>query len=76
MARTRTAAPTRKVAASGIAGALSVVLIWAARQFAHTEVPPEVASAITIILAFLVGYITPPADGEVIDDVPAVPVHP
>jgi len=68
MARSSSALPTRKVAAGGAAGALSIIIVWAARQFGHTEIPAEVASAFTTLLAFLVSYITPSAAGEVVDD--------
>jgi hypothetical protein len=71
MAHTRTNYPTQKVTAVGVAGAVSIVIIWALHQFAHLDMPSEVASAITTIIAFLAGYLTPPASGEVIDDAPA-----
>jgi len=46
-----------KVQNAGIAGALTVVLVWAATLLG-VEVPPEVASAITTILSFAAGFIT------------------
>jgi hypothetical protein len=49
-------APTNKVAAAGIGGSLSVVLVWVAGMFG-VEVPAEVASAITTIVAFFAGYL-------------------
>jgi hypothetical protein len=76
MARTRTNYPTQKVTAAGAAGAVSIVLVWALHQFAHLDMPAEVASAITTLLAFLTGYLTPPANGEVIDDTTSAPVMP
>lgn len=45
-----------KVAAAGIAGAVTVVLVWAA-SLAGVAVPPEVASAVTTLIAFGAGYI-------------------
>jgi len=56
--------PTQKVAAAGAAGAVSVLVVWALRQFLQVDMPLEVASACTTILAFLAGYLTPPASGE------------
>lgn len=50
------AAPTEKVAAAGIAGSLTVLLVWLAGQ-AGIEVPPEVASAVTTLVAFVAGYL-------------------
>ncbi len=51
-----TAAPTNKVAAAGVAGALTIVLVYFA-GLAGLEVPPEVASAVTALLAFSAGYL-------------------
>ena len=54
--------PTRKVGASALAGALSVVLVWVLNTFVLTgpiKITGEVASAITTILAFAVGYFVP-----------------
>jgi hypothetical protein len=45
-----------KVQAAGWAGAASIVLVWGA-SLAGLEVPPEVASAITVLLATAAGYI-------------------
>lgn len=50
--------PVRKVSAAGLAGALSVVLVFILGQF-KIEVTPEVASAITTVLAFAAGYLVP-----------------
>lgn len=52
------AVPVPKIAAAGIAGALSVVVVWAAGQFTQVDIPPEVASAMTTIVSFIAGYLT------------------
>lgn len=52
-----TLAPTNKVLAGGIAGACSVILIYVLGEFG-IEMPPEVASAITFLLATGAGYMT------------------
>jgi putative flippase GtrA len=49
-------APTNKVAAAGIGGALAIVLIWIAGLF-NVEVPPEVAASIAAIVSFATGYL-------------------
>lgn len=59
------AAPVRKVAAGGIAGAITVVLVWIASAVFKVDIPPEVASAITVIVGFIVAYLVPPAANEV-----------
>ena len=48
--------PTKKVAAAGTAGAASIVLVWLLGQ-AGVEVPAEVASALTTLIAFAGGYL-------------------
>jgi hypothetical protein len=51
--------PSRKVGASALAGALSVVVVWVLNTFVLTgavKITGEVASAITTIFTFAVGY--------------------
>lgn len=45
----------RKVQAAGWAGAVTVVLVWAV-SLAGVEVPPEVASAVTVLFATGAGW--------------------
>jgi len=47
-----------KILSAGIAGAITVVLLWVLSMFG-VNVPAEVASAVTIIVAFAVGYLRP-----------------
>jgi len=51
-----TAVPTAKVAAAGIGGSVSIVLIWILSQLG-IDMPAEVASAITAIVSFAAGYL-------------------
>ncbi len=46
-----------KVAAGGLAGALSLIILWGV-SFGVT-VPPEVAAAFTSVLAFIGGWLAP-----------------
>lgn len=46
-----------KVTAATIAGAVTIILVWVVGQLG-VNVPPEVASAVTTILAFAAGYLT------------------
>lgn len=48
--------PNRKVGAGALAGAVMVVGVFTAEQLG-TEIPPEVASAMTTILTFGVSYL-------------------
>lgn len=52
------AAPTQKVAVGAIAGSITVVLVYLVKTVLNVEVPPEVASAVTVILSFLSSYFT------------------
>lgn len=47
-----------KVSAAGIAGAVSIILVFMLDQLG-IKLPVEVGSAITTILSFVVGYMTP-----------------
>jgi len=46
-----------KVAAGGIAGSLSVCVVYVVGHF--VTVPPEVASAVTVIVSGVAGYFAP-----------------
>lgn len=49
-------APTTKVAAGGVAGALTILVVWILGLL-HVTVPPEVASALTVVISFATSYI-------------------
>ena len=50
--------PVPKVAAAGIAGAITVILIFAVQLiWPDVEIPAPVSSAVTAIIAFAAGYI-------------------
>lgn len=51
-----------KVVAAGAAGAVTVVLVWVASPF-NVTVPPEVASAITVLVSVAAGYLQPAKPG-------------
>lgn len=50
--------PNRKVAAGGLSGGLSLIIVWLLGQ-TDAEVPPEVAAALTTVITFVVGYFVP-----------------
>lgn len=43
---------------ASLGGAVTIVGVWAAKQFAGVEVPDYVAQAITLIVAVLLGHLT------------------
>lgn len=49
-----------KVQAAGAAGAVSILVVWVAGLFG-LEVPPEAASAFTVLIATVAGYLKPSA---------------
>ncbi len=63
--RVASARPLAKINAVALAGAVTVVVAWAMRQFAGIELPAEVQAAITTLIASLAGYLTPLLPGEV-----------
>lgn len=50
--------PVRKVAVGGAAGAFTIIIVWVAGLLG-LDVPPEVASAFTVLITFAVSYFTP-----------------
>lgn len=51
----------KKVTAATLAGAVVTILIWLLR-LVDVEVPPEVAAAVTTVLAAAAGYLAPHTD--------------
>ena len=62
--KTATSAPTRKVAAGGLGGAVSVIVIAIIRYTLHTDIDPILASAITTVVSFGVAYFVPPGASD------------
>lgn len=50
--------PTAKVTAATLAGAITTVFVWGLKQYAHVDLPGEVAAALTTIIAFAAGWMT------------------
>ena len=50
--------PNRKVGSAGLAGALSVLVIWILGE-SGIDISAEVAAALTTVLMFAVGYLVP-----------------
>lgn len=51
-----TSAPTAKVAAAGIGGSISIVVVYLIQELFGVVIPAEVASALTAIISFVSGY--------------------
>lgn len=50
---------TPKAASSGVAGSVSVILIWVLSSICHITIPPEIASAFTVVISFGVAAFAP-----------------
>lgn len=61
--------PQHKVAVSGLAGAIACLLLYALDRFAGVSLPPAEASALTVIVHFVVGYWVRPQLHETVPDV-------
>lgn len=48
-----------KVAASGLAGAVAVILVWVLHQFLNVDPPPEVTVSAIVVFQFVIGYLVP-----------------
>lgn len=48
--------PTRKVSAGAFAGAVTTVAVWALAEYGGTELPPEIASSVTVIVTGIVSW--------------------
>ena len=67
MARMRSATPAQKVTAGAVAGAVTTIVIWVLKAYAHIEVPGEIAAAITTVLTFVVAYVVPPSPNDQVE---------
>lgn len=54
--------PSRKVNSAALAGGISIMLVWAVKQWGGVEMPAEVASGFTTVLSFITGYFVPDAE--------------
>ncbi len=48
-----------KAVSAGIFGAVTIVVVWTARTAFQIEIPPEVASAMTVIISTGATWFTP-----------------
>ncbi|HEY7483139.1 MAG TPA: hypothetical protein VH912_01635 [Streptosporangiaceae bacterium] len=52
-------APEKKVTAATLAAAVTTIVIWILRTFAHIDIPAEVAVAISTVVVAVAGYMAP-----------------
>lgn len=56
---TATNRPIQKVYVPAAVGSFVTILVWVLQTYAGTDLPPAVIAAITTLLMFGAGYITP-----------------
>jgi Mg/Co/Ni transporter MgtE len=59
--------PRRKIITGGIAGAVTVVIVFVLNAYVlpgDKPIPADIASAITTIITFAISFLTPPGEGE------------
>lgn len=54
--------PVAKVKGGGVAGASTVVVLWALEQFAHLQLPGVVQAAVGVLVTAGFAYLVPGAD--------------
>lgn len=50
--------PQPKVVAGGLAGAVTVLVVWGLKQFAGVDLPADAAAALTVIVSTVASYLT------------------
>ena len=58
--------PIRKVTAGALGGAAVTVVLFGIKSMLKTDIPPDVASALTALLTFAISYMTPAADEDLL----------
>ena len=67
--RMSTNVPAQKVIAASLGAALAQLIVHAISVYApDVPVPPEVQAALTVVLTFAAGYLTPPAGRDTVVD--------
>lgn len=64
-------APTSKVTAAGVGGAVALIVVWVLSLF-HVDVPTLVSAAVTLVVSVGAGYVVPEKNPT--DEPPAPPV--
>ena len=59
-----TAAPSRKVAVGGVAGAMVTVVVFVLNNYLKPPIPADISTALTVILSFAASYWVPPAETD------------
>jgi putative flippase GtrA len=62
-----TGVPVRKVAAGGLAGAVTTILVWVLNKYVlKSPIEGDIGAAITTVLSFIVSYFIPPSANETV----------
>ena len=66
MAKQISGKPIRKVTAGALGGAATTIVLFVLKSAWDINVPPDVASALTVMLTFAVSYQTSAADDDLV----------
>lgn len=61
-------APTNKVVAGALAGALTTIIVWGVQQAFAITVPAEIGVAISTVISFFVSWVTPPGERDTVEE--------
>lgn len=68
--RQKSTRPTNKVVATGLAGAITTIIVWFLNTYVLPEpMPAEVVAALTTVIAVLVAYLVPPSSEDQIVEI-------
>ena len=56
--------PAQKIWATTISAAVVQILVWLYQREGLPPIPVEVSGAVTVLVSFAVGYLTPPGNSE------------
>lgn len=64
MAQMQSAAPARKVWAPAVVGAVMTIVVYIIEHAGNTKIDSSLLTSINTLLAFIVGYLIPPAASD------------
>lgn len=60
----KTNIPRQKVAFAAVGAAIAGILVFVLNTYAHAGINQQVASSITVVVTFALGWLTPPGGQE------------
>lgn len=60
------ARPVKKLAASGVAGAITVLALALLRSTTHLNLDADAQNALVVLISFALGYLIPPNPADIV----------